>query len=959
MNDIIIRNLFRDVDKAPMCQTQKILTFYKKVIELERMKEPDIKDYYEYPIGDHKNGNVVSVDVRSNQVFYRLFERNNNPRETRFPLDLYVGLIIQTENKPYRLLSLVIDYREFKADGLSALNVEEVCDESERDGIKSVCLGNGILPVRFSDFEVSLKEASRLELSPETADAINGGIKANPTLQGILSVLRKEVSDDVTVCDKVFLALSSKSIELSQIYSELNSKYLQFATNSVAVSKKVKSTCSLLESLLLNYPNKNMVQKVDVDSLLSVTKLDESQKQAIAVALGSKISVITGAPGTGKTQVIENLLVNALVRGMKVLVASKNNKAVDNVKDRFDDLDGTGYLLRFGSKNFMKANTLPSIERIMMEMNADKDDSISYSTLYGQYERSIDIIEKGKKALESVKTFKTKLDEIRNQKSEAQTKLQRIEQEHAHAVGNIENNSEYLSLKDCSLEELDRCFVNLKTLENNLSVKFEGIWGWWHRMFSVKKSAALLLNEIELFPLSLKSYYSDSRLGFCSEISSFESDQMLFVQIRKWCDIITNGILLKKMLREEELRYKQELILAVHNLQVIEEKEQQQSDKLRKLVDSIPSVRLEIQESKKWIEDNGLKILKACIKENKKKETAVNSVTAYKAYLPDQIPWRDDEYERFIRRANDFIDVFKLCSVTSLSTKNAFPLSSELFDMVIVDEASQCDIASALPLIKRTKQLVVIGDPMQLRHISSVKVDEEQEIKKRLGLANLQYLKYAECSLYDYCKDYIGNAESGQVLPYMLKCHYRCHPSIIGYSNDMFYGGIMGCRLEVKTNIRRLKGNPQGIVLVNVDGRQVRNNVNVNEAEALKSIELAVQTAESYSDVTIGIVTPFKHQAERINSMIPPEYAERIDVNTVHKYQGDEKDVMIYSLVVTDNSPSKKIYWIDHVVPNLVNVAVTRARSTLYVVCNIGYVKSHSTINDPLGKLVRYNDANC
>lgn len=169
----------------------------------------------------------------------------------------------------------------------------------------------------------------------------------------------------------------------------------------------------------------------------------------------------------------------------------------------------------------------------------------------------------------------------------------------------------------------------------------------------------------------------------------------------------------------------------------------------------------------------------------------------------------------------------------------------------------------------------------------------------------------------------------------------------------------MGCRLEVKTNIRRLKGNPQGIVLVNVDGRQVRNNVNVNEAEALKSIELAVQTAESYSDVTIGIVTPFKYQAERINSMIPPEYAERIDVNTVHKYQGDEKDVMIYSLVVTDNSPSKKIYWIDHVVPNLVNVAVTRARSTLYVVCNIGYVKSHSTINDPLGKLVRYNDANC
>ena len=63
---------------------------------------------------------------------------------------------------------------------------------------------------------------------------------------------------------------------------------------------------------------------------------------------------------------------------------------------------------------------------------------------------------------------------------------------------------------------------------------------------------------------------------------------------------------------------------------------------------------------------------------------------------------------------------------------------------------------------------------------------------------------------------------------------------------------------------------------------------------------------------------------------------------------------MVYSLVVTDNSPNSKIRWIDFSVPNLVNVAVTRAKSTLYVVCNVDYIKSHSRETDPLGRLVRF-----
>ena len=108
------------------------------------------------------------------------------------------------------------------------------------------------------------------------------------------------------------------------------------------------------------------------------------------------------------------------------------------------------------------------------------------------------------------------------------------------------------------------------------------------------------------------------------------------------------------------------------------------------------------------------------------------------------------------------------------------------------------------------------------------------------------------------------------------------------------------------------------------------------------------------ADVSIGIVTPFRDQADYIKSRLDDSIKKNVEVNTAHGFQGDEKDVMIYSLVVTDNSPKRKINWIDYIVPNLVNVAVTRARQTLYVVGNADYIKAVSPEHNALGYLVRY-----
>ena len=116
-------------------------------------------------------------------------------------------------------------------------------------------------------------------------------------------------------------------------------------------------------------------------------------------------------------------------------------------------------------------------------------------------------IQQGKQQLARIVELRNELQNLAARKADAQRTLQQVEPEHNCKVGEIKRKHEsILSLSDCSIDELNRCSSAIKTLENNLTAKFTGFFGFWHRAFSVKKSAAILLNEIERFPLALKSF---------------------------------------------------------------------------------------------------------------------------------------------------------------------------------------------------------------------------------------------------------------------------------------------------------------------------------------------------------------------------------------------------------------------------------------------------------------------
>ncbi len=84
-------------------------------------------------------------------------------------------------------------------------------------------------------------------------------------------------------------------------------------------------------------------------------------------------------------------------------------------------------------------------------------------------------------------------------------------------------------------------------------------------------------------------------------------------------------------------------------------------------------------------------------------------------------------------------------------------------------------------------------------------------------------------------------------------------------------------------------------------------------------------------EAAVGVVTPFTAQAETLRKRLRPYDEERLRIGTVHTFQGGERDVMVFSLVVGEGMHPGSVAWVGEQL-NLWNVAITRARSHLIVV---------------------------
>ena len=309
----MVRKLLSNVE--PKSETEKLLLYYQTLVSIERKKEPAIQGDYVYPMNWSSVGETFLIHIENNPDFHVLVEQNS---QQRFPKNIFVGVNILINNQKVVLLHTIVessDLQDFKDVGIS-----------------------------ISDFSLHTRPLEERNFPNELIEELVVDLHKTLLLKEKIEVLRRYLGDDIKLDSNLSLGLSSESPFTSQLLSELK----KISENNIAGNN--------LDSFLFKkaFLNKS-IEGINDEDFIQITPLNNGQKNAVKVAFQQPISVITGPPGTGKTQVVLNILANALVFNKKVLLASKNNQAIDNVKERISSLmTEPGFFLRFGSMNQIK-----------------------------------------------------------------------------------------------------------------------------------------------------------------------------------------------------------------------------------------------------------------------------------------------------------------------------------------------------------------------------------------------------------------------------------------------------------------------------------------------------------------------------------------------------------------------------------------------------------------------------
>lgn len=254
------------------------------------------------------------------------------------------------------------------------------------------------------------------------------------------------------------------------------------------------------------------------------------------------------------------------------------------------------------------------------------------------------------------------------------------------------------------------------------------------------------------------------------------------------------------------------------------------------------------------------------------------------------------------------------------------PAEVGLFDLVIVDEASQSDIW-ALPALLRGQKLLVVGDHKQVSP-SAVGAAEERVkelVSRFLGEQPHGSEMTPDKSIYDLARVvFAGNSV-------MLKEHFRSVPAIIEFSNREFYeGDIRPLRLP-KANERL---DPP-LVDVFVKGGNRRSDINKAEAKAIVDEIASLIADPQFDGRSIGVVTLMgTEQASYIHKLISEEIspseivARKISVGPPPVFQGRERDIMMVSMVIGPGDRGAANRADMH---QRFNVALSRARDRMYL----------------------------
>ncbi len=250
---------------------------------------------------------------------------------------------------------------------------------------------------------------------------------------------------------------------------------------------------------------------------------------------------------------------------------------------------------------------------------------------------------------------------------------------------------------------------------------------------------------------------------------------------------------------------------------------------------------------------------------------------------------------------------------------------SKVFDVLIVDESSQCDLRS-LSLLMRAKKIIIVGDDRQISptRISSSEKETELIDKHLFSIPHRQTFDMRS-SLYDKAKFMFKKH-------IMLKEHFRCVPEIIQFSNDLMYDGQI-IPLRVPKYKERIEP-PVKVVYVEKGFR--KGDTNPPEAAAILSMVQQYCADPAYAKRTMGIISlQGDDQANLINELIYANLAKseietrKLIAGDAYHFQGDERDVIFMSMVIATEGDKRITALTQEYNLQRFNVASSRARDEM------------------------------
>lgn len=608
-------------------------------------------------------------------------------------------------------------------------------------------------------------------------------------------------------------------------------------------------------------------------NIFHVVKSNYPQNKALMYK-SDLISVIQGPPGTGKTQTILNLACNELINDRTVLICSTNNQAVDNViekieKEKLNDIFN-GYV-RLGSKGVIKKEI---------------------GHLVSRFEK-----------------ISTSLDPLLKKES-LQPEILKLKKE------SIKLQKEILDI-----EEIDEKLSELKINEDNIIVLMRQL------IVRIQKSQTESLLE-EYGTLDIDVIDMEEKLSIMMVKSDlFEKPKGIFSAIREWlnCKIYkTSQPRLMKELRKiksskSKILFDQidescplESLAKVHDLV-----------HYTVLTQRLEKIREEIKDLKKKAEDKEGKLNllyeekinndRLIFKANWQirtinflsSDSKISDVQSCFTALASNNNLKDTDSCKFTAMQ----ELFPMMFTSNLSARGTIPHGHK-FDLVIVDESSQCSIPSVISLLQIAKHICFIGDEKQLSHIPSIKKDVDRKIWNTY-CEHLDYCQYSytDVSAFDRSMKVVKHELKKK---HFLSHHYRCAPSIINFSNKTFYSNS----LKVMTKEPEYGLYSGGVHFIDVKGKTISKS----NKEEIDKVEEIINKMQEKGISNIGILTPFhKQKVSLIN-----RFSGRAKIGTIHTFQGGECDAIIMSSVIAPGATSNQINFVQNSA-RLINVALTRA----------------------------------